>query len=70
MSNAITKTSGAPRPKPVMSPAEEEDFYFRDTHPGMATVSLEHVEVDRICSLCGHWKSEHPWDTCTNPNWL
>lgn len=70
MSNVITKSKGPLLPGPAMTPSEEEDFYFRDTHPGLATVSIEHVEVDRICTLCGLWKSEHPWETCPTPNWL
>ena len=62
MSNANTQTK--------LTAEEEETLYFRDSKPVSITVNLEHLKVDRMCSLCGHWKSEHPWETCSSPNWL
>jgi len=69
MSNA-TQLKRTALPVRAMTPGEEEDSYFRDAQPGTPTVSVESFERDRMCSKCGHWKSEHPWEHCTEPNWL
>ena len=69
MSNASTKPKAMPPPTRLTA-EEEEDLYFRDPNPGLASVDIEQFTVDRICTLCGHWRSEHPWETCAKPNWL
>jgi hypothetical protein len=65
MSTANTKTT-----KRQLTSEEEETLYFRDTTPNTVTINIDHLEVDRICTRCGYWKSEHPWETCRNPNWV
>ncbi len=69
MSN-VTKVGGAALPKRQLTPKEEEDLYFQDTNPNLAAVDILRVKVDRMCSVCGHWESEHPWETCMEPRWL
>jgi hypothetical protein len=71
MSNASpSKRSKAGPPSPRMTAEEEETLYFQDPNPKLASIDIDKFEVDRICTRCGHWKSEHPWDTCATPNWL
>jgi hypothetical protein len=69
MSNIRTRSRAAPSPS-RLSAEEEEALYFRDPNPGVMSIDLDQFQVDRICTMCGHWKSEHPWETCTEPNWL
>jgi hypothetical protein len=66
MSNASVKPKAPPR----LTAEEEETLYFRDTGSAPVLVNIDHLQVDRMCSLCGHWESEHPWDACRTPNWL
>ena len=69
MANASMKPK-APSKTQGLTVAQEEEIYFRDTNPRLASIDIGHFDVDRICTLCGCWKSEHSWDTCSEPNWL
>ena len=56
-------------PTPMTS-AEEETRYLQDSSPRIAALRIDHLEVDHICTQCGFWQSEHPWDTCIDPNFV
>lgn len=67
MSNTNLKTSNAVAPRR----ADDDELYFSEDRSGQIdSLKVEHFEKDRICSLCGLWKSEHRWEICGEPNWL